>query len=259
MNGGTSTSATDPHHRASGYLGIPGLGATPMTPPTGNGFGGTNMGGLGMSGGATGPELKHHADFLSRLLAATPSYPSDVGNPPPGFFSDWLRRLVSKPGPGNGPSTPNSHHHHHRGGRGPPSPPRMSSPSGSGGPRDSTPTSIQQQTSSLTFSPNGGQPESNGASILESSTQHQSTSSGGGNSQTGKRRKRTRISDHHLHLPHQQHHSVNHFPPLTARDCITKGKERDVVLVMSCQSYPYFLLSLGPFPPLYVSISCNLV
>jgi len=56
------------------------------------------------------PELKHHADFLSRLLAATPAYMSADGvngplmsgassgaggNPPPGFFSEWLRRLVS--------------------------------------------------------------------------------------------------------------------------------------------------------------------
>lgn len=250
MNGGASTSATDPHHRSSGYLGmgLPGLGVTPMTPPSGNGFAGPSLSGLGMSGGAVGPELKHHADFLSRLLAATPSYPSDVGNPPPGFFSDWLRRLVSKPGPGNGSSPPHAHHNSHRTGR------------GSGSP--SAPTSIQQQTSSLTFSPTGGQAESNGAGPLESSAQHQGTS--GGSSSVPKRRKRTRITDHHLHLTHQQHMTTTvRTIPSYPQDYFNTIEGNDSLelcsLDMSCQPYSYFLHSLGPFPLLYVSISCNLV
>lgn len=100
-------------------LGGAATGPTPGLPPAsaslaGLGFGGGSgsvVGGPGAAGvsgamgGSSGPaELKHHADFLSRLLAATPSYMSEIGNPPPGFFSDWLRRLVSKPSGNSGSS-----------------------------------------------------------------------------------------------------------------------------------------------------------
>lgn len=90
MNGSTGAS---PENR--GYAGIPG-----QVPPMGLGLGpggaASNMGlhssaAAAAAAGLGGPELKHHADFLSRLLAATPSYMSEMGNPPPGFFSDWLR------------------------------------------------------------------------------------------------------------------------------------------------------------------------
>jgi hypothetical protein len=97
MNGsGGAGAGASPENR--GYAGgIPG-----QVPPMGL-MGHPGLGGLhgpaaaAAAAGLSGPELKHHADFLSRLLAATPSYMSEMGNPPPGFFSDWLRRLVSKP------------------------------------------------------------------------------------------------------------------------------------------------------------------
>lgn len=120
MNGSTSGSADSRGYPPAGLPLPPGLmsslgggaGPTPGLPPAsaslaGLGFGG-GVGGAGGSvvggpaavagasgtvGSSSGPaELKHHADFLSRLLAATPSYMSEIGNPPPGFFSDWLER-----------------------------------------------------------------------------------------------------------------------------------------------------------------------
>jgi hypothetical protein len=193
MNGGTSTSATDPHHhlRTGGYLGmgIPGLGTTPMT-PAGNGFGPGSLGGVGM-GGVVGPELKHHADFLSRLLAATPSYMSEVGNPPPGFFSDWLRRLVSKP-EGN-----------------------RSGEQRGGTPDISVPSRLSPSAgSSVTY----GEGERNGGP-LESPTTQAVTG--------GKRRKRSRLNDHHL--PQHHHASVsqmNSGVPLLHRLCQSRSFSR---------------------------------
>lgn len=101
MNG---SSGASPDNRT--YPGIPAPVVPPMGLGMGMGPGGAAAPGLGLhssaahaaaAAGLGGSELKHHADFLSRLLAATPSYMSEMGNPPPGFFSDWLRRLVSKP------------------------------------------------------------------------------------------------------------------------------------------------------------------
>lgn len=97
MRGMNGSSGASPER---GYSGIP----AQVGPPMGGGPGGNaaapslHSQAAAAAAGLGGPELKHHADFLSRLLAATPSYLSEMGNPPPGFFSDWLRRLVSKPG-----------------------------------------------------------------------------------------------------------------------------------------------------------------
>jgi len=137
MNGSTGTSSSSSENRGypggipppgghllgpvgslGGSLGSMGMGGAgvggpqpPGGPPPPPGLGGLPPGSVGAAAAAAAaaglgvgsPEFKNHADFLSRLLAATPSYMNEVGNPPPGFFSDWLRRLVSKP-TGNGSS-----------------------------------------------------------------------------------------------------------------------------------------------------------